>query len=268
MNCHECMEQLELALDDRLDEQTNRAFLDHLESCPACRQEYEEMLALLSLVRHLPEMDVPEGFRESWVNALDEEAGGVHTKASGGTVLNGIFGNRRLQIFTVAAAALVIGVVGPSVLARNPLNMAQEDAMMSAEAEPGAGDMGLLNEPDMGVLEEPEDFREQPEDALVDPPDTDMGIMGMRETAQVVLMAEDATAGLEELESFLEEWAVKIDVNEREAVVFMSADDVVLLLDWLEDQQYGFRRDRETLEADIRQTADLEQVEIRMVIQN
>lgn len=267
MNCHDCMEQLELALDDRLDEQTGRAFFDHMDSCPACRQEYEEMLALMSLVRHLPEMDVPEGFRESWMNAVDKDVLSVETKASGGTLLKGVFGNRKLQMFTVAAAALVIGVVGPSVLSRNPLTTMQDDGMMSAEAEPDPGDMELLEEPGMGILEEP-DLRENQREDVTDPPDMDMGIMDLRETAQVVLIGAEATAGLDALEEFLEERALKVDVNESEAVVFMSTDEVGLLLDWLEDQQYGFRRDRETLEEYILQSSELEQVEIRMVIHN
>ncbi len=62
MNCEKTTERLGAYLDGELGEQEAAQVQEHLEACPRCAAELEELRRLDRLLSALPGMDAPEGF--------------------------------------------------------------------------------------------------------------------------------------------------------------------------------------------------------------
>lgn len=63
MQCHEIQESLSAYFDGMLDPSVMEAVDRHLMECSVCRSEAEDLKMIVQLVRELPEVDPPEGFR-------------------------------------------------------------------------------------------------------------------------------------------------------------------------------------------------------------
>jgi len=64
MRCHDICENLSAYIDGMLEQSDASLVEQHLESCPGCKSEYDDLLVTVELVRGLPEVKPPPGFRD------------------------------------------------------------------------------------------------------------------------------------------------------------------------------------------------------------
>ncbi|WP_338817985.1 hypothetical protein MTCOM_18470 [Moorella thermoacetica] len=74
MNCSQCRQLISPYLDGVLSETIQRALENHLNSCPACREELEAMGQTIEIIRvwSEEELDLPPGFKERLRSRLEE----------------------------------------------------------------------------------------------------------------------------------------------------------------------------------------------------
>lgn len=130
----------ELGTDDRL------MFEEHVESCPACRQELDEMREIIGLCTSLPQRELPDGFREELHAKLLAVADSQKSNVTG------IEKSKRVKyirmISSIAAGLLLIFLTGsllkhaffqPNMTASDARNTAMSAA--EAPAEPSGGNL-------------------------------------------------------------------------------------------------------------------------------
>lgn len=114
MQCYDITENLSAFIDGMLDSSVASQVEKHLASCDRCRAEYDELLAAVELVRGLPEVAPPPGFREDLRQRL---LAGVST-GDGDSIpkptTRRFFGGRWVGM--VAAAAVFFLTVGVTAL--------------------------------------------------------------------------------------------------------------------------------------------------------
>lgn len=86
MDCKKCQNLLGQYLDEELQEQETADLERHIKGCPECARELERLRRMHSFLNDLREVDVPEGEREAFIDALREriiaEGGKVTGKPS------------------------------------------------------------------------------------------------------------------------------------------------------------------------------------------
>lgn len=65
MRCHDICEKLSAYIDGMLEQSDASLVEQHLKSCPACQMEYDDLLATVELVKNLPPVEPPPGFRDA-----------------------------------------------------------------------------------------------------------------------------------------------------------------------------------------------------------
>ncbi|HDS30866.1 MAG TPA: hypothetical protein ENN67_07490 [Firmicutes bacterium] len=70
MNCDKCKKLLQAFIDGDLDGAPDREIREHLEKCPDCRAEHDRMAKMRGFLAQLKEVEVPEGDKELFINAL------------------------------------------------------------------------------------------------------------------------------------------------------------------------------------------------------
>ncbi len=64
MTCEQCKDKLSDLIEGDLLEDAEQAMRAHLQTCPDCRRELEQMQAIVSALNGLPEVDPPDGLRD------------------------------------------------------------------------------------------------------------------------------------------------------------------------------------------------------------
>lgn len=72
--CVEFKENISLYIDGELAADERRLFEEHLESCPECRDEYDEILRIAGLCRDMQDVELPDNFREELHRKLIDAA--------------------------------------------------------------------------------------------------------------------------------------------------------------------------------------------------
>lgn len=111
MRCHDTCENLSAYIDGMLDLADASLVEQHLESCPDCKSEYDDLLATVELVRELPQVELPPGFRDELKKRL-VTAGGLERAPK--PVTSRLFGRRWMGM--VAAAAVIFITIGVTAL--------------------------------------------------------------------------------------------------------------------------------------------------------
>lgn len=129
MNCDRCSELMSYAIDDVLNEEEKMDFQKHLDSCDHCKEEYLEMKNIMSMIHELPEVEVPDGFREKWTEVITEK------KAPSG--ITHLFSNRRVRLVLGIAAVAVLVMTIPNSLPRmgSDYELASDEAVMEMAME-------------------------------------------------------------------------------------------------------------------------------------
>lgn len=74
MNCSECDKWIDSFIDNELNVAEEKSFLEHLENCPECKQEYEIALSTVNLVKNYEELSMPVGLEIRMNNLIMAES--------------------------------------------------------------------------------------------------------------------------------------------------------------------------------------------------
>ncbi len=136
MDCKECREQMSDALDSKLGDK-EAAFNNHLDTCDECRKEYEEYKIMMQAIRDLPDVEVPEGFRNHWKEAVKEQEKGM-------LAVLPLHKRRVLRVAMGIAAAGLIAINLPNMIGMGNSEMLKDEApleMAMQEPEVPFGDV-------------------------------------------------------------------------------------------------------------------------------
>ncbi|MFZ5650105.1 MAG: anti-sigma factor family protein [Bacillota bacterium] len=117
MQCHEIQESLSAYLDGMLDPSVTDSVDRHLKRCPVCRSEAEDLKMIVRLVRELPEVEPPAGFRTELRAKLDR----VPAPAGKAGLIQKISRGRWAGIVALAASFLLVVGTAASVWDGFPL---------------------------------------------------------------------------------------------------------------------------------------------------
>jgi hypothetical protein len=70
MDCQKCIKLLQALIEGDLDGAPDREMREHIEQCPDCRAEHERLVRMRDLLTQLRDVEVPEGEKDAFVNAL------------------------------------------------------------------------------------------------------------------------------------------------------------------------------------------------------
>lgn len=117
MQCHEIQESLSAYLDGMLDPSVMEAVDRHLKQCPVCRSEVEDLKMIVRLVRDLPEVEPPAGFRAELRAKLER----VPAPSGKAGMMQKISRRRWAGIIALAASFLLVVGTAASVWDGFPL---------------------------------------------------------------------------------------------------------------------------------------------------
>lgn len=106
LKCSEAIEMMSMHIDNRLSNSEKATFEEHVNSCKSCSEELNELLKVVKLCSEIPEVEVPEGFKEKLYTRLMELNENEEGRSK--TVQ---FWNKYLKIGSTVAAALILAVV-------------------------------------------------------------------------------------------------------------------------------------------------------------
>ncbi len=89
---------------DMLSDEEKARLLSHLDSCPDCKEELLKIQAIIGVAQTLPEVEVPDGLRESVAEQI--------TKISGKAKPNKIYSIRRFASVALPLAACAVLAIG------------------------------------------------------------------------------------------------------------------------------------------------------------
>lgn len=122
MNCTDIQENISLYIDDLLDARDKQLVEEHLSECKNCAQEYEMLQANIEALKSIPQVELPEGFKDKLHSKLVAEQKKSKMKS--------------WRSYSVIAAAVLIMVV--SALQNQFYDKAGTE---SAQEEAGSGGM-------------------------------------------------------------------------------------------------------------------------------
>lgn len=137
MSCQEIRDKLSAYLDGVLDEKETDEIQSHIEHCPECRQEIEDLKKTIALLSSLEEIIPPASFRRELRHKLEQEA---QTKGKTGNpqkaIINRFFAKARHSYLLPVAAALVFMVVSaPFILNMPKMGSEQKKSEMALDYE-------------------------------------------------------------------------------------------------------------------------------------
>ena len=108
MNCQKAQIMINKYLDGQLDPDSTARLFEHLQNCPSCRLQYEQLTEVDQLLKEqFAPMEPPAGFAESVMAALPDNA-------TSGRVVPIFRRSKRLQRYALSAVAAVMMLVGIS----------------------------------------------------------------------------------------------------------------------------------------------------------
>lgn len=115
MKCNEIRELLSLYIDQELEKSQIKAVEEHLAVCASCNKEYTELLEMVTLLREIDDVPVPDGFESRWKNALREEIANKEHEINHPVSKKDSAKKIKWRVFTSLAAVLAVGVISVSV---------------------------------------------------------------------------------------------------------------------------------------------------------
>ncbi len=104
-SCMTARENICAYLDNELSTEERRLFEEHIESCDACRREFEEMSEIIGLCTSLPQQELPDGFRTELHERLLAVSDGQKNNV---TVIDRTKRLRYMKMITSVAAGLLL----------------------------------------------------------------------------------------------------------------------------------------------------------------
>ncbi len=156
MRCHEICENLSAYIDGMLEQSDASLVERHLESCPGCKSEYDDLLVTVELIRGLPEVKPPPGFRDELKERMIT---GGFIESAPKPVSRRLFAGRWVGM--VAAAAVIFITVGVTALWYEDRGMQlvpELKEQMAGETEPGQSEVATGDAGAGGSSEQAEDM--------------------------------------------------------------------------------------------------------------
>ena len=121
-------------LEGELEPETARRVEQHLESCPACRAEYDSLLRVREALAGAKESAVAEPGESFWKDNLEAVARATYRKDSSSSPMGKVLIFRRFSPRVLAAAAVVLlAFLGALRLGLGPLSRTERPAMELAQ---------------------------------------------------------------------------------------------------------------------------------------
>ena len=108
MKCSEIRELLSLYIDDMLEQSLREEVSAHIDACPECRREYEELVSITKMLAELPEVRVPADFDGRLRDALNAEKAGE--KAESGYETVRVSKKKLIRRISSICAIFVVGI--------------------------------------------------------------------------------------------------------------------------------------------------------------
>ncbi len=261
MDCKQCIEWIDLAIDEELDVQEER-FLQHLSICPECKKEYEDTKYILQTIRMLPDMEVPDGLRNRWKSAIQEERNSRK--------ISPWWRKRGMHIFMGLAAAAILFLMNPLAM----LNRSDDVAFRDAPVMDSAVMEEAVQEPEDALLKEgvvkPEDdqtmgiMAAEPSDPLMEACDSAFGLASFENDIDITYCLN--VTQQEALESFLKDqqlaYSLITDLDNKTTTLsfVMTPSQYEALSEWLIQQGSLLMAEDRAMEA-----SDLIEVQILLV---
>lgn len=113
-NCKEIKAIIDLYLDNSADDPQKKELFSHLQICEGCRNRFEETSRLHSMIKSVPTMKLPEGFRRKLITRIQDEG---HDRQRNVIPLRNL---RFSAISWASAAILVLLILSIVWLTHNP----------------------------------------------------------------------------------------------------------------------------------------------------
>ena len=144
MDCSKAREYMSEALDENLEKEEKEAFFYHLEHCPACKKQWEQMNRTVEFLQNQPEKECPEEVIESVKQEIKKED--MSQKKGQKRRIFGMVGICA-AVAVVAVCATLFATQGfkqnaPLVASAETAEAAQESARKYAEENGAAADTG------------------------------------------------------------------------------------------------------------------------------
>ena len=123
-------------LEDELDPETARQVEQHLESCPACRAEYESLLKVKEVLAQAKDRAVDEPGESFWKENMEAVARATYMKDSSSMPAGKVLIFRRFSPRILAAAAVVLlALAGALKLGLGPLGIGETPSEQLAQVQ-------------------------------------------------------------------------------------------------------------------------------------
>ncbi|MFZ5633558.1 MAG: zf-HC2 domain-containing protein [Bacillota bacterium] len=136
MQCQEIKELLSVYIDGMLDPSAKNKVDIHLEQCPACRSEFENLKMVVTLVHELPQVSPPADFRRNLRRRLEhmagpgKKAGWIQRLATGRW--SGIMAVAASFLLVIGIASAWYGMSGMYGVSKQPVQVSSYDAKENA----------------------------------------------------------------------------------------------------------------------------------------
>lgn len=122
--CDNYEEMISLYIDGELDENEEKELLEHLNNCPLCEKEYEELKAVKAMLDEIEREELPENFHNEVMAKIREQSAPKTVKKK-----------RRWDRYVSLAASICALVVVGGVLGTGFFGMGSESAADAASSE-------------------------------------------------------------------------------------------------------------------------------------
>ncbi len=123
MGCENYRDLISAYIDGELNETEEKELLDHLNDCPSCRKEYEELKAIVEMVGDVGEEELPENFHNEVMAKLRATAVPKKKKTPWA------------RYTSIAASICALFIVGGAVFATGFMGMGSQSAADAASPE-------------------------------------------------------------------------------------------------------------------------------------
>ncbi len=124
MECEKYRDLISLYIDGEINENDEKELLEHLENCPLCRKEFEELKAITDMLGKIEEAELPENFHTEVMTAIKAQSSPIKK-------------NKPKRIWaryaSLAASICALFIVGASVLGSGMLGMGSSAADAASE---------------------------------------------------------------------------------------------------------------------------------------
>ncbi|MCI8631177.1 MAG: zf-HC2 domain-containing protein [Firmicutes bacterium] len=147
MKCSEIRELLSLYIDNMLESSLREEVSAHIDTCPSCRNEYEELVSVVKMLSELPEVTISSDFDRRLREALDAETDAEKAKDEYETVR--IARKKKIKKISSLCAIFVVGIFALAMYNNIDRLIPGNDAdemMLSSEYECSQNTYGILND--------------------------------------------------------------------------------------------------------------------------